>query len=253
MATKYVTKAGNDTTGDGTITLPYLTIAKAITVTTTGDTINIGVGEWAEDVTASRIYQGVSMFDTHINGVATNQYWNFDITFNDIKVSNPSVQFSGKTYRFNRSWWKFSATGLMNTIVEGALTLYMDYSIWEGNDLGFAYGGAFYNTLRLDIRHSIVTKISGTWSRVNGALASVSYLENLIFYFIKATALGGSVTYPCALEQYNCWYTSGGTITGPLGGAFSATDITTNPLFVDFAGGDFRLQPTSPCIGKGHA
>ena len=33
--------------------------------------------------------------------------------------------------------------------------------------------------------------------------------------------------------------------------AAGATDISVNPLFVNKAGGDYRLQPTSPCIDNG--
>jgi hypothetical protein len=45
----YVAKNGNDTTGDGSITRPYLTIKKALSVSTAGTTIKISSGIYTED------------------------------------------------------------------------------------------------------------------------------------------------------------------------------------------------------------
>lgn len=45
----FVTKSGNDTTGDGTVGLPYLTIKKGIADLAAGDTLSIGAGTYKED------------------------------------------------------------------------------------------------------------------------------------------------------------------------------------------------------------
>jgi hypothetical protein len=45
----YVAKNGNDTTGDGSVTRPYLTIKKALSVSTAGTTIKISSGIYTED------------------------------------------------------------------------------------------------------------------------------------------------------------------------------------------------------------
>lgn len=45
----YVTKAGDDTTGDGSLDLPWLTIAKALTVAGNGDTVLVGDGTYTEN------------------------------------------------------------------------------------------------------------------------------------------------------------------------------------------------------------
>lgn len=47
----YVSKNGNDTTGDGSAGSPYLTVSKAITVATAGTTIFIFPGTYAENLT----------------------------------------------------------------------------------------------------------------------------------------------------------------------------------------------------------
>lgn len=54
MPTFYVTKAGNDTTGDGSVGNPYLTMAKAETVASDGDTINVGAGTYEASHTLAK-------------------------------------------------------------------------------------------------------------------------------------------------------------------------------------------------------
>lgn len=48
-ATYYVSKTGNDTTGTGSSGNPWLTLQKAETAATTGDTVNVSVGTYVED------------------------------------------------------------------------------------------------------------------------------------------------------------------------------------------------------------
>jgi len=47
--TYYVTKTGNDTTGDGSSGTPWLTIKKAEATAANGDTVNVSAGTYAED------------------------------------------------------------------------------------------------------------------------------------------------------------------------------------------------------------
>lgn len=51
MTTYYVRKSGNDTTGNGSTGMPWLTIAKAVATISNagGHTVNIGTGTYAED------------------------------------------------------------------------------------------------------------------------------------------------------------------------------------------------------------
>ena len=52
-ATYYVTKAGHDTTGNGSVGTPWLTIGKAVSTATTGDTVLVGDGDYDEHVEES--------------------------------------------------------------------------------------------------------------------------------------------------------------------------------------------------------
>jgi len=255
MATKYVTKTGNDTTGDGTSSLPYLTISKALTVTTDNDTINIGEGTWAENIGSySRTFQGVSMFKTIVSSVTT--VWvNKTVVFNDIKIIHNlagSFPIGGSTgsYTFNRAWHDMSAaaTALL-TYTEAAITVTYNYSILSGNSLAMTYThfslGATFN-----FSHSVIVGMYATGYLFN--TNNVVSIENSIWYLPVACPISlGSQAF--VLEQYNCWYAPSGTITSKPGGAFNATDILTNPSFVDLTGFDLRLASNSPCIGTGHA
>ena len=48
MPTYYVATTGNDTTGDGSAGLPWLTLTKAETAASNGDTVNVGAGTFQE-------------------------------------------------------------------------------------------------------------------------------------------------------------------------------------------------------------
>jgi len=55
----------------------------------------------------------------------------------------------------------------------------------------------------------------------------------------------GAVLY----SDYNCVYN--GSTNYQFGWPVGPNDITSNPLFVDASGGDYRLKPTSPCLNTG--
>lgn len=53
-----------------------------------------------------------------------------------------------------------------------------------------------------------------------------------------------------SFNGYNCWYNNWSNL-GSDGGSIASTDIKADPQFVDAAGGDFRLEPNSPCLNAG--
>ncbi len=69
----YVAKSGDDTTGDGSANLPYLTISKALTIATSGTTIFIFPGTYTEDITfvPSVNLTAASKFAVYVVGTAT--------------------------------------------------------------------------------------------------------------------------------------------------------------------------------------
>lgn len=94
--TWFVDKSGNDDTGEGTIERPYLTVGKAVTVSTALDKIIMGHGVWAETLTLTKNLFFVSWGEgwtaiansvqvgavVTINGAATG------MTFDGVAIAN---------------------------------------------------------------------------------------------------------------------------------------------------------------------
>jgi hypothetical protein len=110
----------------------------------------------------------------------------------------------------------------------------------DGNTAYYG-GGAFLGTLN----NCTLTSNSASAS---GGGAHSSTLNNCIVYFNTAPApapapgganySGGTLNYCCTTPLPEPWQRGSG-------------NITNAPLFVDFAAGDFRLRPDSPCIDAG--
>jgi len=99
----YVSKTGNDTTGDGTELKPYFTITKAISVVSAGKTIYIKSGTYNEAITVSASGNSTNLItldnygtdSVRLNGGLrlSGSY----ITVKDIEVSNGNIP-SGNSY-----------------------------------------------------------------------------------------------------------------------------------------------------------
>jgi len=69
----------------------------------------------------------------------------------------------------------------------------------------------------------------------------------------QVVAASGDATETVNLHN-NCFHANSGAVTetsGSWGTVDSQDNITTDPLFVSAATGNFKLRPTSPCIGTG--
>jgi hypothetical protein len=65
----YVATGGNDTTGDGTLALPYATIGQALSSATAGDTIEVGAGSFAgTNVVKAVVIHGAGAASTTVTG-----------------------------------------------------------------------------------------------------------------------------------------------------------------------------------------
>jgi len=83
--------------------------------------------------------------------------------------------------------------------------------------------------------------LSGNSARLAGG-ANYCTLNNSIIYFNTATVDGANCDDSCTLNR---------CCTTPEHG-FGVGNITNAPLFVDYSGGNLRLQTNSPCINAGN-
>lgn len=107
---KYVAKTGNDTTGDGTFALPWLTIQKAMNVANAGDTILVRAGTYTEKLVMARSgsagskivfrpYKG-EIVNLSGTGLSYTQY-EPHITFNAVH----HIRFQGFNINVNAASW----------------------------------------------------------------------------------------------------------------------------------------------------
>jgi hypothetical protein len=113
----------------------------------------------------------------------------------------------------------------------GAVSLYN--CVVVSNSSGFLGGGVYGNALYN------CTVVGNTASSFGGGTHQCGTVRNCIVYFNSAP--DGSNVYQNTLTEYSA------SMPLPTG----AGNITNEPLFVDFIGGDFRLQASSPCINAG--
>jgi len=126
-----------------------------------------------------------------------------------------------------------------------------------GNEASYDGGGAYSATLNN-------CTLSGNTASFNGGGSSGGTLNNCTLSGNRAASGGGS--YAGTLNNSIVWgnFVSSGTATNYSGGTFrySCTaplpsgggnigNVAQDPLFVDAAKGNFRLQAGSPCINKG--
>jgi hypothetical protein len=84
--------------------------------------------------------------------------------------------------------------------------------------------------------------ISNSASSVGGGVMSCA-VSNCIIYYNTALAAPAIANYEGESSLNYC-----GTTTPPTSGV---GNLTSDPLFLDYAGGNLRLQSSSPCINAG--
>jgi len=260
MASYYVSKTGSDSNNGTTWALAKLTSAGAISVSSETDTIYIGAGTWSEDFAYVRTFIGSGMFKTTIIPPSSSQ----PITA-QIAISNLKLIFGTAVVGFGVFY--YSSTILNNVYIDfNASTFYVshsssitaNYCLFYLDLSTYGQGLVFNGTANTVINNCVMYIKTSTQSMTicNYSDKSQMRMSNSIVYVSSTTTFRPADNNSAwGLEQYNCWYGTNGIATATYlpNGAFSATDVLTNPLFVDPANGDFRLQSSSPCIGTGHA
>ena len=267
MATYYIATTGNDSTGNGSSSTPWLTLSKAYTSSTTGDTIIVkdGTYTFATATMSNRTIQaannGLAIFD----GASATALWTLSnmaltgLVFQNFSYNSgnaglfsfgASVSFSNCIFKSLTVGTSYRASLFYTLTASSTLTLTscVIYAITSSGG-----GGGLFDVFNSPSGVSIALTGVVVYGSVTGSsrLAFIFQLTGSPTIAVKNSifnnASGGTCTWGGGnTATYTCCYnlTSGPTGTGV---------ITSDPLFVDAAGGNFRLRPTSPCLNTGSA
>lgn len=285
MTTYYINAStGNDTTGNGSSGNPWLTPSKAATAATSGDTISCAAGTytWASIAqgTKSLNWVGASLSGglptTIFAGASTATSVQYSLN-SGVVVTYTNISF--RTFRNSGSTsccWQNVYDGL-----GGVATLSFTKCAFSNILLSSAAGGGgligensgsqtmsltfisclFYAIGKVSgatagylINHVATCTITWTGSVFHNSITgdkldailgrgSTATIKNGIFQSVGATIAINGNSAPTPTATYSC----GNGITLPSG----VGNISSDPLFVDAANGNFNLRPTSPCINTG--
>lgn len=281
MATKYIATTGNDTTGDGSASLPWKTLAKAVTGTSVNDTIYVYNGTYtAETVnTAGRHVLGQSQYNVIFDGGGTDKRWivanngvgsltNIRLTDITTGVYAIAVGGSGNTVSFTNCIFDdmyFSSTITANfdliaisnntSTISFTRCIFYRLSFLTGTEAPMMFYNATGSTLNLDhcviiLNDTVDTVATDAFDQFvyNTAAEAAINITNCILYSFSSTNKAKFCSSNTKrVESYNCYYNGSETLTGT--GDLNNTD----PLFVDRYNGNFHLRPSSPCIGAGNS
>lgn len=291
MSTYYIATTGNDTTGNGSLATPWLTLAKFLASSTTGDTCMVGAGTFtfAAATITNRTIQGTrgtgvtnttgwTVFTGSGSGVrwafgtgttVVKDIW-FDSCVNTSTSNSGGLITCGNTVTpvFTITGCRFSNCsggggdsgsavigstgwiGLLGNITIGSCIFDNCNTTYNNVSAYFSMRGAvagstfnFFNNVFI-VRTTPTVSLSHIITGYNEAANTVWTLKNNIFV-CRLTNRTFSFGATCTMSN-NCLV--GAIIPAAV---VQSNNITSEPLFIDEDNQDFRLRPTSPCLGTG--
>jgi hypothetical protein len=281
MAIYYISPTGNDTTGTGAIGTPWATISKANTSAASGDTVNIAAGTYAwtafslaKNITWVGVNNMYGKPNVFVDGAGGTITWTLsnsggtqsfsNIQFQNIVKTTATTVISissGGTINFTNC--RFTNMGLYNSGASSGYCLFFTTSstitfnycgFWNLYTATFANEGAricdsdsagavyVFNNCAFYHDATMTSALAGLFRR-NGAALTVTTKNSI---FVSTTSISYSAP-TVSNSSYSCFYNISSSPSG-------TGNITTDPLFVDGANGNFNLRVNpimSPAIDTG--
>ena len=284
MATYYIATTGNDTTGNGSSGNPWATLSKAYSSSTAGDTIICAAGTytWATQtfsstrtITGAALSNGLptTIFDgggasvsdaarwacSSVNITISNVWFrNLTLTANAYGIGGYSYQNANLIALTNVVFSSITFGGAncgvlggLNATTPLTLTNCLIYNItraaaYSDNAIFYLYGaGNAAVAVTINNLTYYAALSSYPIAMFKHSSPNVITLKNSVMQSVSSVAFG-SGNSPTYTYSYSC---ANGFTSPPSG----SNNITSDPLFVDAAAGNFRLRPTSPCLNTGVA
>lgn len=141
----------------------------------------------------------------------------------------------------NRGWFAGGATPITSLTISDSVILGGTSSTIYGVVVGGDYNQDGYNVIDLQRNTIVITGGSATkLSSYSGGITSFTFKNNIFVGNGNSETLG--VTPNTASN--NCYHNNG--ISSGSGGV-----VFADPQFIDPTNADYRLRPSSPCIGQG--
>ena len=284
MATYYIATTGNDTTGNGSSGNPWATISKAFTASTSGDTIICAAGTYtwsAQTFSSTRTITGAALsnglpttiFDGGGASVSSAARWACsggtitisNVWFRNLTLAGDAFGIGGYSYQnatlialtnvvFSSITFggvNCGVLGGLNATTPFTLTNCLIYNIsraasYSSNAIFCLYGaGSAAVAVTINNLTYYASSSSYPIALFNHGSPNVITLKNSVMQSVSSVAFG-SGSSPTYTYSYSC---ANGFTSPPSG----SNNITSDPLFVDAAAGNFRLRPTSPCLNTGTA
>jgi hypothetical protein len=164
----------------------------------------------------------------------------FPALLNNCIISNNTAQYGG---------------GVLNTILSTNCVLNNCTLTRNSANAAHGSGGGAYDA---ELNNCLISSNKASGGGVGGG----AYNSSLVNCTVTANTAGnGGGVYDCTADNSILYYNTGGDYDPTTFQYFCCTavlptsglrNITNAPLFVNAAGGNFQLQPNSPCINSGN-